>query len=128
MSVIIDNLSYELLPDPVRNGYAPTRMAPKISFTSRGGYKEQREAYPAAQWRYVYAMGIVTDAERNTVLASMDALGSDAFWFLVPESVTPRPDGTIVPDWRWVRFVDEETQVKPVAYGYWDITVTLEEV
>jgi len=58
----------------------------------------------------------------------LDYIKSQTFYFVPPESLWPRPDGTIVPVIRLGRVVDEETVIKPISYGYFTAKIMVEEV
>ena len=128
MSVVIDNLEFDLLPSPSYAGYAPTRKAPKIKFEAESGYTHQRERWPFARRSWPLEWPVLTTAEKNTLENFLDYIKSTSFVFVPPDSLWPRPDGTILPEIHLCRVTDEDIVIKPISYGFWSAKITVEDL
>jgi hypothetical protein len=129
--VVIDNTVFDILPPPSWSGYKPTRKAPKVKFQAEAGYTHQRERWPNA--RFSYELGwdersLLTTAQRNTLVNLLDNIGSSTFLYVVPESLWPLADGTVTPEIRIVRVVDESLDIKPYSPGFFTAKITIEEL
>jgi hypothetical protein len=128
MPVVVENREYELLPSPSWGGYVRKRTAPKIRFQSAKGYVHQRESFPSPRGVFSLEWGLLSDAEKNLLSCWLDYIGSASFCFVVPESIWPRPDGSVIPEVRLCRVTDEEIDFKPLSYGWWSAKITVEEI
>jgi len=130
MSVVYDNQNYDLIPAQY-GGYKPSIITPKIRFQATAGYVHQRDRYPAAGRKIVMEVNIMTQGEYNMLRAWLDEVGSDAFWYVLPTSLAPRPDGQIIPRGILCRIIDEEIPDDPIFPndGYcWHARITLESI
>lgn len=130
MPVEVENEIFELLPSPTLASYAPARKAPKVKFQSASGYTHQRERYPSARYSFPYEWALLTLEQKNLLEAWLDDTGSKTFYFVPPESLIPLADGTVVPQLRLARIVDEQTVIRPHgrAFGRWTAKITIEDV
>lgn len=130
MPVVIDNQTYDLLPSPSQSSYAPSRKAPKVKFQAEAGYTHQRERYPFARRSFPMEWPLMTLAQKNLLEKWLDYIGSESFYFVDPQSLLPRPDGSIVPAIHLCRVVDEETVIKPHprAFRRFTAKITVEEL
>jgi hypothetical protein len=121
---------FDLLPAPTLASYAPVRKAPKVKFQAEAGYTHQRERYPSARRTIPYEWTMLTLDQKNLLEAWLDDTGSKAFYFVTYESLIPLADGSVVPELRLGRIIDEETVIKPNprAFGRWAGKFTIEEV
>ena len=95
------------------SGYTPARQAPKIKFQAAAGYSQQREAFPAQGIKTKIEITMATQAEYNMWTGWIESVKSDAFWFICPESLVPRPDGQIIPRACYGRITDDEIPEAP---------------
>ncbi len=131
MPVDMDNVWYDLLPHPDYEGYQPVRISPKVRFQAEAGYVQQRNRYPSDTKKITCEWKIMSEAEYNLLMAWIEEKGSDAFWFVLPESLSTRPDGTTIPKGIWCRIIDEEIPETPKFHndGFWrNVKVTLESI
>ena len=130
MSVVIDNQEFDLLSSPSLGSYAPARKAPKVKFQAAAGYTHQRERYPSARRSFPMEWPLMTLAQKNMLENWLDFIGSQSFYFIDPQSLLPRPDGSIVPAIYLCRVVDEETVIKPHprAFRRFSAKITVEEL
>jgi len=130
MSAVYSNIEYDLIPAH-QGGFKSMIIAPKIRFQSTSGYVHQRNRYPARYKKIVHEWPAMTAAEYEMLLAWLDEVGSDAFWFVLPTSLEPRPDGQIIPRAILARIIDEEIPEDPVEYGdgyLYHARITLESI
>lgn len=130
MSAVLDNLVYDLIPAQF-GGYKPTIVAPKIRFQAAAGYVHQRERYPALGRKIVLETNITSQGEYNMIRAWLDYVGSDSFWYVLPTSLSPRPDGQVIPRGILCRIIDEEIPDDPIFPNdgfYWHVRITLESI
>ena len=128
MSVVLDNREYDLIPNPGYGKYQPKRKSPKIRFQADAGYVHQRDQFPSATRPIEIEMELMSDAERNMLMAWIDYKKSGTFWYVLPESLKPRPDGRIIPTGILCRIVDDEITDEPEHCGYWKAKITLESI
>jgi hypothetical protein len=129
MSVIYDNVEYDLISQPKYTGYKPSRVAPKVRFQATAGYVQQREQYPNPQKKILIELEKLTDAENNLLTAFLDYIKSKTFYFILPTSLKPRPDGKIYPVGILCRIIDNEIPEEPTNPGFlWKRSLTLESI
>jgi hypothetical protein len=130
MSVVYDNIEYDLISAP-QGGYKPTIVSPKIRFQATAGYVHQRDRYPTRGKKIVIEWSNMPAAEYEMLLAWLDEAGSNTFWYVLPTSLEPRPDGQVIPRAILARIIDEEIPEDPVEYGdgyLYHARITLESV
>lgn len=128
--VIYDNQTYALIHAQF-GGYKPSIIAPKIRFQATAGYVHQRERYPAPSRRIELEIPLMTQAEYNMLRAWLEHIGSGSFWYVLPTSLAPRPDGQIIPRGILCRVIDEEIPDEPLFPndGFcWRVKITLESI
>ena len=125
MSTIIDNTIFELLPPPSYGQFKKIRSAPKITFQSKAGYKHQREAYPQAKYQFKHGWNALTVAQYNTLVAWLDFAGSNAFYYIVPD--TEYFAGMSM-ETRIVRIVEDSVEINIVNRELYSATLTLEDL
>ena len=130
MGGVYDNIEYDLIPAP-QGGYKPTIISPKVRFQATAGYVHQRDRYPARNKKIVIEWPAMSAAEFEMLGAWLDAVGSDTFWYVLPTSLEPRPDGQVIPRGILCRIIDEEIPEDPVEYGdgyLYHARITLESI
>lgn len=130
MSAVYENIEYDLIPNPL-GGYKPTIDSPKVRFQAVAGYVHQRDRYPARTKKIVIEWPSMHAAEYAMLLAWLDHVGSDAFWYVLPTSLEPRPDGQVIPRGILCRIIDEKIPEDPVEYGdgyLYHARITLESI
>lgn len=125
MPVTIDNTLFDLLPPPQFGNYSIIRTAPKVTFQSAGGYSHQREAWSSARYKFVHGWGVLTAAQYNMLTAWLDFAGSDAFYYVVPD--TAFFSGMSLTT-RVVKIIDEETEITPIGDGLYQARITLRDL
>lgn len=131
MPVVIDDVAYEFVPPPEYGGYQPVRIAPKVRFQAESGYVHQRERYVNTRKRITIEWKLLSEAEYNMLIAWIEYKKSSTFWYVLPESLSPRPSGAIIPKGILCRIVDEEIPETPQFYndGYYrNVKITLESI
>jgi hypothetical protein len=129
LSIVLDNVEYDFVSPPPYNGYKPVRVAPKVRFQAVAGYAQQREQYPNAIKKIQIDFKMQLDAENNLLSAFIDQYKSEPFWYVLPTSLKPRPDGKIYPIGIWCRIIDDEIPEEPTGSGYfWHRKITLESI
>jgi len=131
MAVDIDDVYYDFVPPPEYGGYSPVRLAPKVRFQAEAGYIQQRERFANTQKRITIEWKHLSESEYNMLVAWIEYKKSSAFWFVLPESLSPRPSGATIPKGIWCRIVDEEIPEAPQFYndGYYrNVKITLESI
>lgn len=130
MPAAFENQYYDLIEADF-GGYKQSIVAPKIRFQAAAGYVHQRERYPAQARKIVIESARATEGERNMMRAWLVYMGSGTFWYVLPASLAPRPDGQVIPRGVLCRVIDEEIPDEPVGYGdgpYYHLRVTLESI
>jgi hypothetical protein len=125
MPTIIDNTTFDLLPAPQFGAFQIKRKAPKIKFQAAKGYVHQREQYPAPKYQFTHGWNVLTTAQCNLLRAWLDFAGSDAFYYVVPDSEFFEG---MVNDTHLVRIVDEETEITPLSNGKYKVSITMEDL
>ncbi len=125
MSVLYDGEYYDFLPPPPFGGYKRYRVSPKIKFQADGGYLHQQDRYPDPQVKVELEITSVSAAGRNLIEAFLDEIRSTTFWYVLPESLVPRPDGTIRPVGILARVTGDEIDESPTKPGQFTIKLVL---
>lgn len=112
---VVDNTFYDLVPQP--NFGSDFKSSNKeISFESEGGYEHTRDAWPNRRKTFDLKWTRVTQGVINTILEWLELKRRDAFWFVDPTSLAPRPDGSIVPELYYVRVKGDDFKHTPIAF------------
>ena len=131
MSVILDNVEYDFIQHPNFSDYLPVLQVPKVKFVAEKGYAHQREAYPVPAKKISLEWSLLPAAQFNLLKAWIIYIGSDSFWYVMPTSLKPTPNGSIVPKAILCRITDEEIPEDPTIYGtayFYHIKITLESI
>jgi hypothetical protein len=130
MSGVYENTEYDLISAPM-GGYKPMIVSPKVRFQATAGYVHQRDRYPARGKKIVIESPNMSQGEYNMQRAWIDYIGSETFWYVLPTSLEPRPDGQVIPRAILARIIDEEIPEDPVEYGdgyIYHTRITLESI
>lgn len=130
MSAVFNNQLFDLIPAQF-SGYKPSLLTPKVRFQATAGYVHQRDRYPSLGRKVVLETFITTQGEYNMIRAWIDYVGSASFWYVLPTSLAPRPDGQVIPRGILCRIIDEEIPDEPVFPndGFcWRVRITLESI
>jgi len=131
MPVNINDIYYDLVPFQEYGGYQPVRVAPKVRFQAEAGYAQQRERFVVTQKRITLEWRLLSEAEYNMLIAWIEYKKSSAFWFVLPESLSPRPSGVVIPKGIWCRIIDDKIPETPQLYNdgfYRSVKITLESI
>jgi hypothetical protein len=129
MSVVVDNVEYDFIVNPAYGKYLPSIQSPKVTFTAENGYTHQREAYSVHTKKIGLEWDMLTEPEFNMLKAFIEYIGSESFWYVIPTSLRPRPDGNIVPKGVLCRISDTEIPENPSGpANYWHCKITLESI
>lgn len=128
MSGILNNIEYELPIIPF-GGYKVTKAMPKVRLRTSAGYIQQREQYPTAQYKIQIEFEMLTDAEKNLLAAFIAEYKAKTFYFILPTSLKPRPNGKIYPIGLLCLITSDEMSEDPVDPGFlWKCSLTLESI
>ena len=127
MSTVVYNATRYSFFTEAYETYREIRLSPKISFESDGGYLQSRNRWSAVQRRFEIEGENMPSAEHDAVLAVLNAVGADLFWFIPPENAISGNTATAWPC-RVISDEIEDSPMNPAASQIWRTRVVLRSV
>lgn len=125
-TIIYDDTAYEFFTEDYEK-FREIRLEPKVSFESDGGYLLAANRWSAPQRRFEIESENMPQAEHDAVLAVLNAVGADTFWYIPPENAIV---DSIATAWlcRVVSDEIEDTPMNPAVGQLWRMKVTLRSI
>lgn len=125
-TVVYNDTTYTFFTEDYER-YREIRLDPKVSFESDGGYLLSRNRWSAPQRRFEIEGENMPSSEHDAVLAVLNAVGSDTFWYIPPENAIA--DGAAT---AWLcRVISDEIEdspIYPAAGQVWRMRVVLRSI